>query len=53
MRTTIQKDDRSQKTTTSVKEGSAKWLVAGLLLLSVIPLVAGAFRLTELTSGAE
>ncbi|MDF2626187.1 MAG: hypothetical protein K0R39_18 [Symbiobacteriaceae bacterium] len=32
---------------------SGKWLVAGLLLLSAIPLAAGAFRLTELAGGAE
>ena len=29
------------------------WLVAALLLLSAFPLVAGAFRLRELTGGAE
>jgi len=34
------------------KAGSAAWLVAALLLLSVVPLAAGAFRLTQLTSGA-
>ena len=32
---------------------SAVWLIAGLLVLSAIPLAAGAFRLTELASGAE
>ena len=32
---------------------SAKWLIAALLLLSAIPLAAGAFRLTELAGGAE
>jgi hypothetical protein len=32
--------------------GSAKWLIVALLLLSAIPLAAGAFRLTELVSGA-
>ncbi len=42
-----------QKTKASAKEGSAKWLVTSLLLLSVIPLVAGAFRLTELASGTD
>src|SRR5438477_9940836 len=41
------------KSKTSAKAGSAKWLVAGLLLLSAIPMAAGAFRLTELTGGAE
>jgi uncharacterized membrane protein len=35
------------------KAGSAKWLVAALLVLSAIPIAAGAFRLTELTGGAE
>lgn len=34
------------------KAGSARWLVAILLLLSAIPLAAGAFRLTELAGGA-
>jgi len=33
--------------------GSAAWLVAALLLLSAIPLAAGAFRLTQLAGGAE
>ena len=40
---------RSRKT-----KGRAKWLVpVGLILLSVIPLAGGAFRLTELAGGAE
>jgi hypothetical protein len=43
----------SQKTKGPAKTGSAKWLVAGLLVLSAIPLAAGAFRLTELAGGAE
>ena len=43
----------SQKTKAPIKAGSAKWLVAGLLLLSAIPLAAGAFRLTQLAGGAE
>lgn len=34
------------------KAGSAKWLIAGLLVLCVVPLAAGAFRLHELASGA-
>jgi uncharacterized membrane protein YozB (DUF420 family) len=42
----------SQKTKARAKAGSAKWLVAGLLLLSAIPLTAGAFRLAELAGGA-
>jgi uncharacterized membrane protein len=41
------------KSKTSAKAGSAKWLIAGLLLLSAIPMAAGAFRLTELTGGAQ
>ena len=42
-----------QKTKAPAKAGSAKWLVAALLLLSAIPLAAGAFRLTQLAGGAE
>ncbi len=42
-----------QKAKTSARSGAAGWLVvAALLVLSIIPLVAGAFRLTELASGA-
>jgi uncharacterized membrane protein YozB (DUF420 family) len=36
-----------------VKARSAKWLVIALLLLSALPLVAGAFRLSQLAGGAE
>ena len=43
----------SQKTKAPTKAGSAAWLVAALLLLSAIPLAAGAFRLTQLAGGAE
>ena len=43
----------SQKTKAPIKAGSAAWLVAALLLLSAIPLAAGAFRLTQLAGGAE
>jgi uncharacterized membrane protein len=44
----------SQKTKTPAKAASAAWLVpAALLVLSAVPLAAGAFRLTELASGAE
>jgi hypothetical protein len=43
----------SQRNKASTKAGSAKWLIAGLLVLSAIPMVAGAFRLTELTGGAQ
>lgn len=36
------------------KRKTAEWLIpAGLLLLSAIPVIAGAFRITELSSGAE
>jgi uncharacterized membrane protein len=41
------------KTKAPTKAGSAKWLVAALLLLSAIPLTAGAVRLTQLAGGAE
>lgn len=43
----------AQKTKARAKAGSAKWFVAGLLVLSAIPLAAGAFRLTELAGGAQ
>lgn len=44
----------SQKTKALAKAGSAEWLVpAALIVLSTIPLAAGAFRLTELARGAE
>src|SRR5690349_15885877 len=42
----------SQKPKAPTKAGSATWLVAALLLLSAIPLAAGAFRLTQLAGGA-
>src|SRR3954471_17486856 len=42
-----------QKRRTPAKSGSAKWLIAGLLFLSVIPMAAGALRLTQLTVGAD
>src|SRR5437764_514360 len=35
------------------KARSTTWLVAALLVLSAIPLAAGAFRLTQLAGGAE
>ncbi len=41
-----------QQTKARTKAGSAKWLVAALILLSAIPLAGGAFRLTELAGGA-
>lgn len=34
------------------KAGSAKWVVAGLILLSAIPIASGAFRLSQLAGGA-
>src|SRR5919199_99894 len=34
------------------KAASARWLIAGLLVLSAIPLINGAFRLTQLAGGA-
>ena len=43
----------SQKSKAPRKAGSPAWLVPALLLLSAIPLAAGAFRLTQLASGAE
>lgn len=42
----------SQKPNAPAKAASATWLVAALLVLSVVPLAAGAFRLTELAGGA-
>jgi uncharacterized membrane protein len=35
------------------KAGSAAWLIAGLFLLSVIPLGGGVFRLTQLAGGVD
>jgi len=35
------------------KARSAKWIVAGLILLSAIPLASGAFRLSQLAGGAQ
>ncbi len=43
----------AQKTTAPATAGSASWRVAGLILLSAIPIAAGIFRLTELAGGAE
>ena len=43
-----------RKTKAPARTVSAEWLVpAALIMLSLIPLAAGAFRLTELTGGAE
>ncbi len=38
---------------TKTKKGSARWLIAGLLFLSVLPVVFGTFRITEWAGGAE
>ncbi|MFC5467306.1 DUF2306 domain-containing protein [Cohnella suwonensis] len=43
----------SRKPKAPANAGSTKRLVAALLLLSVVPLVFGAFRLIELAGGAE
>src|SRR5690242_18905079 len=43
----------SQKPKAPTKAGSPKWLVPALLVLSVIPLAAGAVRLTQLAGGAD
>jgi uncharacterized membrane protein len=42
-----------QKTKATSRKRSWVWLVIGLILLSAIPLAAGAFRLNQLASGAE
>lgn len=42
----------SQKPNAPAKAGSAAWLMAALLVLSAIPLGAGAVRLSELAGGA-
>ena len=43
-----------QRAKAPARRKSAEWLVvAGLLLLSFIPIVSGAFRLNQLTGGAE
>ncbi len=43
----------SEKPKAPAKARSARWLVAGLLVLSAIPLASGAFRLTQLAGGAD
>ncbi len=42
----------SRQPTAPAQAGSPKWLVPALLVLSALPLAAGAFRLTELAGGA-
>ncbi|WP_088102932.1 DUF2306 domain-containing protein [Halalkalibacter urbisdiaboli] len=44
---------KPQKTKAPAKAVSSKWLIAALLVLSAVPIVAGALRLTELVGGAE
>jgi uncharacterized membrane protein len=44
---------QESKTKALSRKRSWVWLVIGLILLSAIPLAAGAFRLNELSSGAE
>jgi uncharacterized membrane protein len=46
------RDPSSQTTKAPAKAASATWLVTGLLLLSAVPLAAGAVRLAELAGGA-
>ena len=41
-----------QKATAPANAGSTKWVVAALILLSAIPLAAGAVRLSQLAGGA-
>jgi uncharacterized membrane protein len=43
----------SRTTRAPAKPRSAFWLMTGLLILSALPLVAGAFRLLQLAGGAE
>ena len=46
--------DEPQTAKTPAKTGSAEWLaIAALLVLSFIPVASGAFRLNQLTGGAE
>ena len=57
MKTNVFNESRTintpQKAKAPARKGSAEWLViAGLLVLSFIPLAGGAFRLTQLTGGA-
>ena len=50
---TNQIPEMSQKANTPARTGSAGWLaIAGLLMLSFIPVASGVFRLNQLTSGA-
>jgi uncharacterized membrane protein len=54
LQTNEPKETPPQRAKTPARRKSAEWLaVAGLLLLSFIPIVSGAFRLHQLTGGAE
>ena len=57
MKATVYDKDQAagapKKTGAPSRKRSAAWLVIGLILLSAIPLAAGAFRLNQLASGAE
>ncbi|HEY0604099.1 MAG TPA: DUF2306 domain-containing protein [Herpetosiphonaceae bacterium] len=44
---------QSQKPNVRATARSAAWLVVGLLVLSIVPLTAGVFRLSQLASGAD
>ncbi|MFC4323615.1 DUF2306 domain-containing protein [Litchfieldia salsa] len=44
---------KPQKNKGTAKTVSSKWFIVALLVLSVVPLIAGAIRLTELAGGAE
>jgi hypothetical protein len=44
---------KPQKPKAPIKARSAKWIVTGLILLSAIPIAAGAFRLSQLAGAAE
>jgi len=43
----------SRKAGAPTRTGSAAWLITALLVLSALPLAAGAFRLSQLAGGAE
>jgi len=57
MKTSIYNKGQTTSVPQKIKATSRKrswvWLVLGLILLSAIPLIAGAFRLNQLASGAE
>jgi uncharacterized membrane protein len=57
MEANLYNEDRTHKANRTSKatarKSSAAWLVSGLIMLSVIPLIFGALRLNELASGAE